>query len=115
MPQIQGETASGLEGMREGRARAIVAAVERGGYAGAPGVEAQLGPATLGAVRQDPALNSLLQQFEAQSETIQGLPDNLAKAVADALKGSPLGVTVVNQTGGPVTAVAGQQARNGRQ
>jgi hypothetical protein len=115
MPQIRGETAEGLEGMREGRARAIVAAVERGGAGGIEGVENALGPATLGAVKQDPVLSSLLAQFEAQQDTISGLPDNIAKAVAQALKGSPLSVNVLNQTGGPVHGVSDVQNGSKRQ
>jgi hypothetical protein len=115
MPQIRTETADQLETTREGRARAIVAAVERGGADGAEGVEAALGSQTLGAVRQDPVLSSLLAQFEAQQDTISGLPKNIADAVAQALKGSPINVNVLNQTGGPIQGVGGVQNGSKRQ
>ncbi len=115
MPQIREETQGQLEGHREGLARAVVAGVERGGAGGAEGVEAALGPATLGAVRRDPALSSLLDQFEQQSATIEGLPKNIGDAVAEALKGSPLAVRVINNTGGPVAGAAEVQSKNTRQ
>lgn len=115
MPQIRNETADQLEGHREGLARAITNGVINYGGGGADAVEASLGPATLGAVKQDPVLSSLLQQFEAQSETISGLPDGIAKAVAEALKGSPLNVNVLNSTGTPIHGVAAAQQGSSRQ
>ena len=115
MGKITGDTADQLSGRRAGLARAVVMGVERGGGGGIEGVENALGPATLGAVKSDPVLASLLQQFESQSATISGLPDDIAKAVADALKGSPINVNVLNQTGAPIHGVSNVQNKASRQ
>lgn len=55
------------------------------------------------------------QQVADQTAAIQDLPNLIAKAVADALKGSPINVNVLNQSGSPILGVNEVQEGNSEQ
>ena len=93
----------GDTGLRAGRARALIRAAERSGGS-LEGFESQAGKPLLAAAEADPALKSVLSQLREGSAQIDAktLPKEIAAALVEALRGSPLQIQVTDGTSNPV-------------
>ncbi len=101
-PQIIAETAAPLAAQRANRARQLVTTWAESETIGEWKKKA---PSELAQAAYDPALNAVARGLVEGQMDMKDLPADMAAAVAEALRGSQLQVTIINASGGPVEAV----------